>query len=58
MKQTQIFGFVHQYVKEMLNGYVQKDEILKDIENYIVYPELGDNAGICGALALARTAKG
>lgn len=57
MKQTQIFGFVHQYVKEMLNGYVQKDEILKDIENYIVYPELGDNAGICGALALARTAK-
>lgn len=53
MKQTQVFGYIHKYVVEMLNGYVQKDVILKDIEHYIVYPELGDNAGITGALALA-----
>lgn len=53
MKQTQVFGYIHKYVVEMLNGYVQKDAILKDIEHYIVYPELGDNAGITGALALA-----
>lgn len=57
MKQKQIFDYIHHYVVEMLNGYVQKDEILKDIKNYIVYPELGDNAGICGSLALALQAK-
>ena len=57
MKQTQIFDYIHQYVVEMLNGYVQKDEILHHIKDYIVYPKLGDNAGICGALALAMQAK-
>lgn len=57
MKQKQIFDYIHRYVKEMLDGYVQKDEILKHIDQYIVYPELGDNAGICGALALAMQAK-
>ena len=31
--------------------YIEK--ILEDIDNYIVYPELGDNAGLLGALALA-----
>ena len=53
MKQSQIFKYIHHYVKEMLNGYVQKEEILEHIDQYIVYPALGDNAGITGALALA-----
>lgn len=57
MKQTQIFNYIHQYVVEMLNGYVQKEEILHHIKDYIVYPKLGDNAGICGALALAMQAR-
>lgn len=56
MKQKQLFPLIHKYTKEFLNNYIQKDEILKNIENYIVYPELGDNAGICGALALAKQA--
>ena len=38
-------------------GYVQKDEITTDaIQDYVVYPGLGDNAGVCGALALAKMA--
>ena len=37
--------------------YIQKDEILTDkIDDYIVSPALGDNAGVCGALALAKQA--
>lgn len=56
MKQTQIFDYIHRYLPEMLNGYVQKDQILKDIKNYVVYPELGDNAGITGSIALALIA--
>lgn len=53
MKQKQIFTYVHQYVKELLNGYLQVEEILNGIESYIVAPGLGDNAGITGCLALA-----
>ena len=53
MKQKQVFGFIHKYVVEMLNGYVQKEEITKHIEDYIIYPVLGDNAGLVGALSLA-----
>lgn len=56
MKQLQLFPLIYKYTLENLNGYIQKDEILKDIENYIVSPQLGDNAGVCGALALAKSA--
>lgn len=56
MKQKQVFPLVHKYVKELLNGYVQNKEILEDIENYIVYPKLEDNAGIVGAIALGMNA--
>ena len=58
MHQKQLFPMIHKYLRERLNGYIQKDEILTDkVNDYIVYPELGDNAGICGALALAKMAK-
>ncbi|WP_287476957.1 ROK family protein [Anaerostipes sp.] len=57
MHQKQLFPMIHTYLQETLNGYVQKEEITTDkIKDYIVYPALGDNAGICGALALARNA--
>lgn len=56
MKQKQLFPLIHRYTLEFLNGYIQKDILLNDIENYIVSPFLEDNAGICGALALAKNA--
>lgn len=56
MKQKHLFPLIRENVVNMLNGYVDKNEIINDIENYIVYPELGDDAGICGALALGRKA--
>jgi len=56
MKQKQLFPKIHKNVKELLNGYVAKKEITDNIEDYIVFPDLGDNAGICGALALAKKA--
>lgn len=55
MKQKQLFPIIRKNVKNILNNYVQTKEILNDIDNYIVYPELGDNAGILGAVALALT---
>ena len=57
MHQKQLFPMIHKYLQERLNGYVQKDEITTDaIQDYVVYPGLGDNAGVCGALALAKMA--
>ncbi|MCD7948709.1 MAG: ROK family protein [Erysipelotrichaceae bacterium] len=58
MHQKQLFPQIHKYLQERLNGYIQKEEITSDkIKDYVVYPGLGDNAGICGALALAKVAK-
>lgn len=37
-----------------LNGYIQKPEILLNIETYIVPPTLGRQAGVLGAIALAQ----
>ncbi len=40
-----------------LGGYVRRREILEGIDDYIVLPALGDNAGAVGALLLAAQAK-
>jgi fructokinase len=44
---------IHDAVLTGLNGYISCKKIMEDIENVIVPPALGDNAGVCGALALA-----
>lgn len=56
MKQQQLFPKIRAYVQELLKGYISKEELASKIDEYILYPELGDNAGICGALALALSA--
>lgn len=52
MKQQQLFPLIRKNVKELLNNYVQTKDILDNIDKYIVYPNLGDNAGLLGAVAL------
>ncbi|MBW8349457.1 ROK family protein [Bacillus sp. IITD106] len=56
MKQAQIFPLVRKKVQELLNGYVPLPQITEHIEDYIVPPLLGDDAGITGALMLAKRA--
>lgn len=53
MSQRQLFPLIHQQVKNLLNGYVQHPSILTHIEDYIVPPDLGKDAGLLGAAALA-----
>ena len=53
MHRTQVFAAIRKYTAEFLNKYIQKDEVLTGLDNYIVPPGLGDNAGIVGAIALA-----
>ena len=54
MKQKQLLPLIHERVKSLLNDYIQAPEIMHNIEKYIVLPELGDKAGVLGAIALAK----
>ncbi|MFX3635284.1 MAG: ROK family protein [Candidatus Pristimantibacillus sp.] len=56
MHQKQLFPMIHDEVRKQLNGYVSAKAIIEDINSYIVPPGLGDNAGLCGSLALGLAA--
>jgi len=56
MKQPQLLEKIRSRIPSLLNGYIKHAKILKNIDDYIVAPELGDRAGIIGALALAEEA--
>lgn len=53
MHQRQLFPLIRAAVRDQLGGYVQKPEIIEQIDCYIVPPDLGDRAGVLGAMALA-----
>ncbi|XEC95946.1 ROK family protein [Paenibacillus tarimensis] len=56
MHQKQLFPMIHAEVLKNLNGYVSSEQLLSGIKNYIVPPGLGDQAGLCGSLALGLLA--
>ncbi|WP_170008458.1 ROK family protein [Bacillus fonticola] len=57
MKQRQLLPLIHKHVKEALNGYVSFEAYTSKIEETIVSPGLGDDAGITGCLLLAERAR-
>lgn len=56
MHQEQLFPLIRQKVTDLLNGYVQTEEVA-DMEHYIVPASLQDAQGIMGCLELARREK-
>lgn len=50
------FEMVRAEVRDALNGYVVSPALEEGLGEYIVPPGLGDDAGVCGALALALDA--
>ena len=48
-----LFPLVRLRTLHWLGGYIDRSEILSDIERYIVPPALGSRAGVLGALCLA-----
>ncbi|WP_408868746.1 ROK family protein [Brochothrix campestris] len=50
MKQSQLYPKMRHYFNELMNGYVNTPPL----DQYLVYCELGDDAGITGALLLAK----
>lgn len=49
-----LFPLIRTEVRQLLNGYVDHPLILEHIDEYIVPPALGNDAGVLGAIALAR----
>ena len=53
MHQLHLFPRIRKRTLELLNGYVSHPAVLENIDEYIVPPGLGDNAGAVGSLLLA-----
>ena len=56
MQVSSLFPLVRKHLTRSLAGYVQADELILGMDQYVVPPLLGQNAGIVGALALAEHA--
>mgnify|MGYP001209443619 CR=1 FL=1 len=57
MKQEHLFPLIRGEVRRMLAGYVRSAAVEEGaVDDYIVPPGLGDNAGLCGAIALGLDA--
>lgn len=56
MHQAHLFPLIRNEVQKLLNGYVSHEALRSGVQQYIVPPGLGDNAGLCGALALGLEA--
>lgn len=57
MHHEQLFPMIRGQVVEMLNGYIQSEAIVDQIDTFIVPPGLGDRSGVVGALELAQRAE-
>jgi fructokinase len=53
MQRDFLFPKIHRRVLELLNGYVSSKKVLREIEDYVVAPRLGNQSGSLGAIALA-----
>ena len=53
MQHEGLFPTVRRKTQQFLNGYVQSPQILENMDQYIVPPALGNQAGVLGAIALA-----
>lgn len=53
MRQESLLPMIRHRTLRLLNGYIQVKEITEQMDRYIVPPQLGENAGVLGAIALA-----
>ncbi len=56
MEQTQLFPMIRHQIRQLLNGYIQSPVLQDQIDQFVVPPELGNRAGVLGAIALAQQA--
>jgi fructokinase len=53
-----LLAMVGHDLQELLGGYLETPLLLDEIDHYLVAPELGDDAGVLGAIAMAEMAVG
>lgn len=56
MDQKQLFPLIRSRLQEILADYIHAREILEEVDHYVLPPELGSQAGVLGAIALAQRA--
>lgn len=56
MGQDHLLRGIRKNVQQLLNGYLNAQEILENIDQYIVRPDLKGRAGVLGSIALALPA--
>lgn len=54
MQQRNLFPMIRSELLTLLNGYIRVSAILERIDTYVVPPQLGNRAGVMGALVLAE----
>jgi fructokinase len=54
MQRTFLFEMIRSELGGLLNGYVQHPVLLNHLDEYVVPPMLGSEAGVLGAIALAK----
>jgi fructokinase len=52
----QFFRLIREKTRAAVGGYLASPALADEIDDYIVPPRLGDDAGVCGAIALAQLA--
>lgn len=52
----QFFRMIREKTRAAVGGYLASPALADEIDDYIVPPRLGDDAGVCGAVALAQLA--
>lgn len=55
MQRQHLYPMIRTKVQQYLNNYVVSDIITAGIDHYIVSPQLGNRAGMLGAIALAQS---
>ncbi|MGA2778577.1 MAG: ROK family protein, partial [Steroidobacteraceae bacterium] len=56
MNQQRLYPLIRRRMQHWLGGYIDREEVLGLIDDYVVAPRLGAQAGVLGALALAFAA--
>jgi fructokinase len=56
MQQEHLFPLVRAELSRLLNGYIQSEELLTRIDQFVVPPRLGSDSGVLGSFVLAERA--
>lgn len=56
MEQAHLFTLLREEFARLLNRYIQHNELTDHLDKYIMPPQLGNRAGVLGALSLAEHA--